>query len=157
MRMKDTAALLKIATAQVLSLPVQLVCVHTEGVSLNHGFVMVKQIALMPLMSTRIAPGDPALERSSSVTMACVSPTTSGVTGTMTVVTTVMSGAVCTLPAARTFLRVRTDSALIRPMSVMGTMTVEITLMSWSTSVTPQKPHVPLISSGVTMGTALRW
>lgn len=80
-----------------------------------------------------------------------------GVTGTMTVVTTVMRGAVCTLPAARPFLRVRMDSALIRPMSVMGTMTVEITLMSWSTSVTPQKPHVPLISSGVTMGTALRW
>lgn len=79
-----------------------------------------------------------------------------GVTGTMTVVTTVMRGAVCTLPAADP-LRVRTDSALIRPMSVMGTMTVEITLMSWSTSVTPQRPHVPLISSGVTMGTALRW
>lgn len=73
---------LKIATAQVLSLPVQLVCVHTEGVSLNHGFVMVKWIALMPLMSTRIAPGDPALEQSSSVTMGFrVSSTTSGELG----------------------------------------------------------------------------
>ena len=59
----------------------RLVCVHTEGVSLNRGFVMAKQIALMPLMSTRIAPGDPALERSSSVTMACVSPATSGELG----------------------------------------------------------------------------
>lgn len=80
-----------------------------------------------------------------------------GVTGTMTVVTTVMRGAVCTLPATRPFLHVRTDSALIRSMSVMGTMTVEITRMSSSTCVTPRKPHVPLISSGVTMGTALRW
>lgn len=52
-----------------------------RGVSLNHGFVMVKRIALMPLMSTRIAPGDPALEQDSSVTMACVSPTTSGELG----------------------------------------------------------------------------
>ena len=59
----------------------QLVCLHTEGVSLDRGFVMAKQIALMPLMSTRIAPGDPALERSSSVTMACVSPTSSGELG----------------------------------------------------------------------------
>lgn len=59
----------------------RLVCVHTEAVSLNRGFVMVKQIALMPLMSTRIAPEDPALEQSSSVTMACVSPTTSGELG----------------------------------------------------------------------------
>ena len=74
----------------------------------------------------------------------------------MTVVTTVMRGAVCTLPAMRPFLHVRTDSALIRPMSVMGTMTVKITLMSWSTCVTPQKPHAPLISSGVTEKLPLR-
>lgn len=42
---------------------------------------MAMRIALMPMMSTRTAPGDPALKRSSPVVMDCVSPTGSGELG----------------------------------------------------------------------------
>lgn len=118
---------------------------------------MVMQIVPMAMMSIKIAPGDLALKMISPVIMDCVSHAGTGVTGTMTVVTTVMRGTAHTPPAVRLSLPVRMGSALIRPMSVMGKMTVEITQMSRSTCATSQKPRAHLISSSVTMVTALRW
>lgn len=81
----------------------------------------------------------------------------SGVIDAMTVGTTVTRGAARTHPAAKISLPVRTGDVSLGSMSVMRTMTVEMGRMSRSTYVTPQNPHAPLISSGVTMGTALRW
>lgn len=68
-----------------------------------------------------------------------------------------MKGIAHTPPAMRISSPVRMGSAFIKAMSVMGKMTVEMILMSWSTCVISQKPRAPLISSNVIMGTALKW
>lgn len=79
-----------------------------------------------------------------------------GVTGTMTVVTTVMKGTAYIPPAKRISLPVRMGSAFIKYSSVMGLVTAEMVLMSWSTCAMSLKPHAPLISSNVIMGIVSR-
>ena len=85
-----------------------------------------------------------------------MSPNT-GVIGATTVGTTVMRGAARTHPAEMINLLVRMGNVSLSSMSVMRTMTVEMGRMNRSTYVTPQNPRAPLISSGVTTGTASRW
>lgn len=86
-----------------------------------------------------------------------VSGSHSGVIGATTVGTTVMRGAARTHPAEMINLLVRMGNVSLSSMSVMRTMTVEMGRMNRSTYVTPQNPRAPLISSGVTTGTASRW
>lgn len=75
----------------------------------------------------------------------------------MTVGTTVTREAAHTHPAVTISLPVRMDDASQSSLSVMRTMTVEMGRMSRSTYAIPRNPHAHLISSVVTMDTALRW
>lgn len=155
MRMKGTTV--TATTAQVLSFSVQIMCLHPGSAFPGLGSVMVMRIVRMAMMSIRIAPGDRALEMISPVVMDCVFHTHTGVTGAMTVGITATRGTAPTPPAARTSSPVRTGCAFMSSICVMGKTTVEMGLTSWSTCATLQRPRAPLISSSVTMGTALIW